>query len=108
LLIGGSLAGGSSAWRQVYRALEHGAAKAACKDLATVRAFPKDIQDFASLFVQMQEKRHLADYDPLAVFFKSEVTQDIAEVEEVIARFVKTAAPERRAFAAYVLFRRRS
>lgn len=73
-----------------------------------MKKFPKDIEDFANLFVRMQEKRHQADYDPFEVFFKSEVAQDIAEAEDVMARFATAAVSDRRAFAAYVLLRRRS
>jgi len=35
--------------------------------------FPPSIQDFANMFVQMQEKRHRADYDPTDFHYKSSV-----------------------------------
>ena len=35
--------------------------------------FPQGIEDFAHAFVSLQEKRHLADYDPSAKFTKLEV-----------------------------------
>lgn len=49
--------------------------------------FPAEIRDFAEMFVVMQSKRHLADYDPYAEFNKSDVVRDIAETEGVIERF---------------------
>jgi hypothetical protein len=95
------------AWHQVYRALEHGVAKSACKDQTVLPKFPKAIQDFANTFVTMQAKRHKADYDPQERYYKSSVLQDIAEADDVISRFQKTSKMDRRAFAAFVLFKKR-
>lgn len=107
LMVGGSNAERSRhAWRQTYRALEHGFAKSACKD-GLVSQFPKVIEDFASNFVALQEKRHLADYDPFIRLTKSEVTAAIATAKETIAAFQKEPAKDRRAFAAHVLFKKR-
>ena len=108
LLIGGTGADRSDpAWRQVYRALEHGAASRACKDNETLKKFPKDIEDFGNMFVTTQLKRHAADYDPRGMLFKSAVIQDINEVEDVVGRFLKQSKRDKRAFAAFVLFKRR-
>jgi len=73
-----------------------------------VAQFPQEVEDFANAFVQMQEKRHNADYDPHVRFAKSEVLADIALVEQAIAGFEAADAKDRRAFCAYVLFRRRT
>jgi len=73
-----------------------------------LKKFPKEIEDFGNAFVTMQEKRHRADYDPDEKFFKSSVIQDIDDTEAVIGGFKKTALKDRRAFAAYVLFRPRN
>jgi len=70
--------------------------------------FPKEIEDFAGTFANLQVKRHAADYDPKASFFKSSVLQDIADAEAVMAKFVGARLADRRAFAAYVLFERRT
>jgi uncharacterized protein (UPF0332 family) len=94
-LVGGTNSGRSKhAWRQTYRALEHGFAKSACKDGLTSR-FPKAIEDFANNFVIMQEKRHLADYDPSIRLTKSEVAADIRAATEAISGFQKEAMPKR-------------
>jgi hypothetical protein len=70
-----------------------------------ISRFPKKIQDFAGMFVTMQEKRHKADYDPKAKARKSEVATDIDAVEGVIEDFESASTKDRRAFAAFVLFR---
>lgn len=107
LLVGGTGADRSQqAWRQTYRALEHGFAKNACRDNLTAN-FPDEIADFANIFVVMQEKRHAADYDPAIRLTKSEVDADIRSAERVIRRFQEAPARDRRAFAAHVLFKKR-
>ena len=65
MIVGGRGADRSkSAWRQAYRALQHGWAKRRCQNHKIVNDFPVAIQDFAGMFVEMQDKRHRADYDP--------------------------------------------
>ncbi len=49
----------------------------------------------------------MADYDPGERFYKSGVKQDIAEAEDIIKRFKGVPIKDRRAFAAFVLFKRR-
>ena len=46
--------GRNEAWHQVYRALEHGSARNACRNMEVVRGFPPEIQDFADRFVVLQ------------------------------------------------------
>ena len=159
------------AWRQVYRALEHGFAKNSCRNQTIIKRFPKDIEDFANTFlliheaqqgcrdatyepsrfpvavpypsphratpayvvvtssdldtsrnkasvsglswtsrntfVSLQEKRHLADYDPFSQFTKLEVNSDIAATRDAIERFQSVPIKDRRAFAVFVLFKSR-
>lgn len=92
----------------MYRALEHGAAKQACRNQGIIKKFPMEVEDFANAFITMQAKRHKADYDPYEKLYKSSVRQDIANVKDVIARFQSSAVKHRRAFAAYVLFKTRA
>lgn len=70
-------------------------------------AFPQEIEDFGNLFVTMQEKRHLADYDPNERFLKSSVLSDIAIAEQAIKDFNKQSTKNRRAFCVHVLFKHR-
>ena len=103
-LVGGSGSDHSEpAWRQTYRALEHGTARQRCSRREVIGRFPNEIQDFAKKFVEMQEKRHRADYDPEAAFSKAVVSQDIDIVELRIKNFQRTPLKDRRAFAVYVL-----
>jgi hypothetical protein len=109
LLIGGSGSKRSRpAWRQVYRALDHGTAKSACSNETIIAKFPREIQDFSNAFVQLQSKRHRADYDPDATMHKSVVLADIAGVETVIKELSNVPLKHRRAFAAWVTFRKRN
>ena len=103
-LVGGVGADRSEpAWRQAYRALEHGTARQRCGRPAIVGRFPTEIRQFASKFVDMQEKRHKADYDPEAAFSRSIVAKDIDETDETIRDFYRVPVKDRRAFAVYVL-----
>lgn len=106
LLIGGSSSERSKhAWVEVYRSLGHGPAKAACEDNKTISKFPQAIQNFADKFVEQQRKRHEADYDPYAKFYKSDVLADIASTKLVVDAFHQASLKDRRAFASWVLFR---
>lgn len=108
LLIGGTGADRSKpAWRQVYRSLEHGYARSQCKNQATLKKFPKEIEDFANHFIAMQIKRHDADYDPEKSFSKSEVWSDFRTTKSIITSFRMASTRDRRAFCAYVLLKER-
>ena len=108
MLIGGRNSDrADAAWRQIYRSLEHGLAASQCANKAAIVRFPKEIQDVANSFLIMQKKRHEADYDPAFRTFKPEVLLDLAAVQRVIELFVKSKARDRRAFAAFILFRTR-
>ena len=72
-----------------------------------MRSFTLEIRNFGDLFVEMQRKRHLADYDPDVRFRKSDVVGDIEGVEDAITSFATAAPSDRRAFAIYVLLVRR-
>ncbi len=109
LLVGGVGSNRSEpAWRQVYRALEHGAARQRCNRPAMVQQFPPEIQRFAERFVAMQQKRHQADYAPEVDVHKDAVLQDINDIGEVIAKFQRVPVKDRRAFAVYLLLPLRS
>ena len=109
LLVGGSGSDRSQpAWNQAYRALDHRPARDRCTRRNVISRFPNEIQNFAHLFVEMQAKRHSADYNPDATFTLPDVIQDIESVEDAIMRFNHAPRKDRRAFAVYVLFQRRS
>lgn len=73
-----------------------------------MRSFCVEIRDFASYFVDLQDQRHRADYDPVATFYKSDVQRLIVDTRAVLAEFERADRRERRSFAAHVLFRARN
>ena len=92
------------AWRQVYRALNHGYARRRCNYQNEISKFPSEIRRFARLFVQMQELRHDADYDPYAeIPTRAEVIQHIGNAENTIRQFPNAPILDRRSFAVHVL-----
>ena len=98
------------AWVQVYRALNHGSAKRRCQNKTRMKRFPQQIQDLASLFVDLQIVRHNADYAPEnagAIFFKSDIQVHASIAETNRQRHSSASVKDRRAFAVYVLFDRR-
>ena len=103
-----SLVGGSSsnrseaAWQQAYRALQHRQARNRCQR-QDIEKFPIQIQNFANLFVRLQQERHRADYAPYGDFYKDAVVQYVADAEYQLSRFAKVPLRDRRAFAIYVL-----
>lgn len=90
------------AWRQMYRSIDHGFARAQCKNKQVIKRFPDDIRTFASDFVDLQQKRTGADYDP-ASEFKIEDAQTWLETATVdISRLENAPVKDRRAFAVWV------
>ena len=95
------------AWRQAYRALEHGHARNQCLNRPAMNMFGAEIRHFGQLFVFLQSQRHSADYDPYARFSRPNVMRLIETTGEAIARFENAAAADRRSFAIHVLLRLR-
>ena len=103
LLVGGPGSHRSEpAWRQTYRALQHGTARQRCQQ-QPIRQFPEPIQEFARKFVEMQIKRENADYGPEGIYRKSDILEDIGIAENLIIQFQQADPKDRRAFAVYLL-----
>ena len=98
---------GQPGWVRIYRALNHRQAEEACRGRET-GSFSVEIRDFANLFVALQDKRHQADYNPVAAFYKTEVERLIVDTRAVLSEFETADRRERKSFAALVLFRRRN
>ena len=110
LLVGATRASRSqAAWRQAYRALDHGLVKKQCGNRGVMTQFPPEIQNFGETFVVMQRQRHLADYAPDNHFKRLAVLELIYDTEQAIAAFEQPEVGDihRRAFAVYVLFQLR-
>ncbi len=97
-----------SAWRQAYRAVEHGRAKNQCKNNAVMGRFPAEIQDFANQFVDAQERRHEADYDPFSKFTRHDVLIAIDAANTAIKKLKEPNIKHRKAFAVWTTMRNRS
>jgi uncharacterized protein (UPF0332 family) len=102
-------------FRQVLgRAFAHRVMKEACKSFGggTLKkgvakglpagfAFPGEIRQLAQTFVNLQDNRHLADYDLTERFKRSEVLALITEVRKHIGNFKNlTSSNEKRFFLA--------
>jgi len=73
-----------------------------------ISKFPKEIEDFASQFKTLQEKRHEADYDPFSRFTRTDVQTSVETAELAIRQFQKSPIKDRRAFAAWTTMKNRS
>jgi len=75
----------SAGYALIYRSFDHRHIKAVCEglDVSTLKdslkrqlgrnAVSQDMRNFANSFPRLQEARHLADYDPQAVFPHADV-----------------------------------
>lgn len=85
--------------QQMRRAFAHGEMMRVCKSFAqgTLQnlavstrhlvsgGIDPEIQGIAALFVQLQETRHLADYDHSASFIRAEALQIVVDVEQAFS-----------------------
>lgn len=103
---------GQLPYRQVLgRAFEHQTMKEACGSFsggtlkaAVAKGLPPQftilgpIKSIARTFVDLQEKRHLADYDRTERFLRSDVLTLVEQVESVIEEFSALAATNEKKF----------
>jgi len=106
LLVGAGAARPDKAWTHVYRALDHGFAKNACREARNL-SLPPEIIDCANEFIELQEVRHKADYDPGARFTRAEALDWATRAEAAIAKLRAASRLDRKAFAVRLLLRRR-
>lgn len=106
LIVGTGKDRSEAAWNHAYRALEHGFAKNACRSAAGQGLDPK-IVGVADTFVELQEERHRADYDPAVTYTRMEVDNIIRVADEAIASLRRAPRRDRRAFAVLLLLQRR-
>lgn len=97
----------SETWRRVYRSLDHGFARSQCL-AKTGSQIPAVLRDVADTFVQLQELRHEADYDPKAAFLREDVVAHIAQARIAIGILDNADVGDRRVFAAWLIFRSRA
>lgn len=106
----------TSEYALIYRSVDHGALRQLCRE-ATKPNMPEkyrrhlprnglgpNIQAFASAFIELQDRRHRADYDPFGRLKTSDVKAAIAAAYTAIARFDRASAARRKSFLALLLF----
>ena len=96
------------AWRQVYRALEHGKARSACSNRQAMKIFPIEIREFAETFVELQINRHNADYSYEARYAKEDAMSAIYRAARAIDQLKGANIVDRRRFVVHLLFKQRS
>jgi len=93
------------AWRRVYRGLEHRAARTLLRNDQSL--FSAQTRHFANIFGQLQDVRHIADYDPGQMFTRAQADAWISRAEAAITDFMRIGIEERTAVAVQSLIRHR-
>ena len=100
----------------VYRSVDHRALRDLCLEVRKPTLTPKflrhaptvgfgpNIPAFASAVIELQEKRHAADYDPANRFKTSDAKLAIATARSAIRRYQKASPPRRQHFLTLLLF----
>jgi hypothetical protein len=102
-------------YARVYRAVDHKTLRDVCKGITnptskytahspTKSGFGSDICAFATAVFELQEKRHLADYDPLFPVTKSDALLTISTARTAITRFGSAPTEEQEAFLSLLTF----
>lgn len=94
-------------WVRVYRALDHGPAKDALNQ-NIVQALDPAAKRFADTFIDLQEKRHTADYDPKPFPYRRKATVGyVQQARKAIDGLADLRPEQRRIMATAVLLKRR-
>jgi uncharacterized protein (UPF0332 family) len=105
-LIGAGAARRSADWLQVFRAVDHAAARTIASQAKSFD-LPPEIEVFAEALLNLQRERYRADYDPSSRYSREAVLALIEEAEQAIAALRRAPRLHRRAFAVQLCFRRR-
>ena len=104
----------------VYRSVSHAWLRDLCKEVqkptlsnrfkpyAPSTGFGPNITTFAAAVVELQEKRHSADYDVMIRVNRSDAALVIATARAALKRFSKASRTRRLAFLSLLLFQPRS
>ncbi len=71
---------------------------------APPNGFGADVQEFAAAVLELQAKRHSADYDPSIGVKSSDALLAVRTARNALNRFDKASAPAREAFLGLLLF----
>jgi hypothetical protein len=81
------------AWRRVYRGLEHGKAKNEFLR-NDVKALDPAIDRISAAFVQLQDERHSADYDPVSPLRRRSDVEPLVLLAEAAINDVQSLTPD--------------
>ena len=106
LIVGPKPAAPGRAWAQAYRALDHGFAKNACGGVGNL-GFPNSLCVCARAFIDLQQQRHDADYDPEYDATRAKALAAIKRAKTAIDGLEQSSKRDRRAFVVQLLMKKR-
>ena len=89
----------------VYRRLDHGRAQNNLR--AVLGQLSPSGENFAHTFIDLQDRRQVADYDPNAQVVRSDTVNIVAQAQTAIRDFAQLTQEERRLITAQSMFERR-
>jgi hypothetical protein len=106
----------TSRYALVYRSVDHGSLRKLCEDVVKTTpplkysshipkgGFGHDLIAFANAVVDLQEKRHSADYDPLFRARASDAVLAVATARAALTRFRAVTRTQRKTFLSLLVF----
>jgi len=106
----------SAEYALAYRSIEHRTLRELCGEVAKPApstrhrpfwpdgGFGADLKTVAEIVLDLQRRRHRADYDPLLSLKRSEALVIASVARTAVRRFSRAPAPERAVFLAFLLF----
>lgn len=100
----------------VYRSINHRSLRSICEDVVKTKlpakfskyepkgGFGPDLIALATAVIELQEKRHLADYDPLFSVKRSDAVLAVKTGRTALVRFKSANRTRRKAFLSLVVF----
>jgi hypothetical protein len=100
----------TSRYALVYRSIDHRALKDVCSEAKKqappakyapyfpAGGFDPNIQAFSTAAIELQEKRHMADYNPLTKFRTSDAKVAVGTARSAVGRFQGANIEHRKAF----------
>jgi hypothetical protein len=109
----------TSQYALVYRSVDHGWLRTLCEEVkkstltakyaphAPSNGFGPNIVAFSAAVLELQEKRHAADYDPMIRVKSSDAILAVRTARAALSRFKKASSTRRKAFLSLLLFQPR-
>jgi hypothetical protein len=106
----------TSQYGLVYRSIDHGTLRSLCEEVkkpnlrpkylrhAPSTGFGQNLQAFAAAVLELQEKRHAADYDPMIRVKRSDAILAVRTARTALRRFDRANPRRQRAFLSLLLF----